>query len=125
MAAHRVLPRNRPGDRASSRIAIMIAMREEWPGYGNEKGEKRKERGKEKGPAFVSPFPRPVTHDDRAARLSQRKRRYSNSTITSSTARLAPAVATIFFTLPSCSALRTFSIFIASMTASFSPALTS
>ena len=34
-------------------------------------------------------------------------------------------MATIFLTLPSCSALSTFSIFIASMIASFSPALTS
>lgn len=80
---------------------------------------------KEKGLTVVSPFSGPAAHNERAAGLSQRNRRYSNSTITSSTARLAPAVATIFFTLPSCSALRTFSIFIASMTASFSPALTS
>ena len=50
---------------------------------------------------------------------------YSNSMMTSSTARLPPAEATIFLTLQSCSALRMFSIFIASMTASFSPAFTS
>ncbi len=44
---------------------------------------------------------------------------YSNSMMISSTVRLAPGWATTFFTTQSCSALRTFSIFMASITASF------
>ena len=50
---------------------------------------------------------------------------YSNSMMIWSTDRLSPTAAEIFLTLQSCSALRMFSIFMASMTASFSPAFTS
>ena len=48
----------------------------------------------------------------------------ANSRITSSTATLSPARATIRSTTPSCAATTTFSIFIASITASRSPART-
>src|SRR5690349_12594985 len=50
---------------------------------------------------------------------------HSNSMMTASTARLSPLRAWIALTLPSRSARRTFSIFIASTMASGSPALTS
>src|SRR5262245_33125512 len=56
---------------------------------------------------------------------SRRPPGYVNSRITASTARLSPFLAWIFFTTPSRSARSTFSIFIASTTASVSPALTS
>ena len=49
----------------------------------------------------------------------------ANSRIIASTASVAPALAWIFFTVPSRSARSTFCIFIASTTASVSPALTS
>src|SRR5205085_5466553 len=49
----------------------------------------------------------------------------ANSNITASTARLSPGLALMVLTTPSRSARKTFSIFIASTTASASPALTS
>ena len=49
----------------------------------------------------------------------------ANSKMTASTARLSPGLALIFLTVPSISARSTFSIFIASTTATVSPALTS
>ena len=52
-------------------------------------------------------------------------RNQANSRITASTARLSPALAATFLTLPSRSARRMFSIFMASTTASASPAFTS
>src|SRR5262249_20097325 len=51
--------------------------------------------------------------------------RHANSMITASTARLSPGLALITLTTPSRSARKTFSIFMASTTASVSPALTS
>src|SRR6516165_3141901 len=68
--------------------------------------------------------PRPATRHAPASRADW-SARHANSMITASTARLSPGLALIAFTTPSRSARKTFSIFIASTTASVSPALTS
>ena len=60
-----------------------------------------------------------------ASREDNRAALQANSKMTASTARLSPGLALIFLTVPSISARRTFSIFIASTTATVSPALTS
>lgn len=95
---------------------------------------------KKKGPSKDDPTPSTGTrHTDESpspsnetcrlqpggSRLAAARADYSNSMMISSTDRLLPALAVIFLTLQSCSALRMFSIFMASMTASFSLAFTS
>lgn len=119
--------RLRVSSRAKSSLAV--AGRSFQPrctrAQGIEKVDKSSAETSNCGP-LSSPFSRCTAcwHAIELCRFGPAKH-YANSRMTASTARLSPAFAAIFWTLPSRSAFRMFSIFMASTIARLSPAFTS